>query len=969
MQDNPFELLGEYDLRHLPEHLERADLAADLHHLLGIETSGVRNAWWEVKEARIGAAEYTADVRRAWELAAMSDDGIGLECRYAVILSTLNSLAGNIPPVMLGALVEHGLWSINRAVAYARRYPVDERRTEAMVRLLPALGEKDRQSLVLESLSSIRAVHDQRARAKGLEMLVSATPDPRPRELFDVLFENLETAKTPDDLRQAGAAVLRSAGHLPVGEMRRAMEIFKRVDGTVPLALKLKLPEPERSVSIRVAVQQARRHFNTTKEPGLLALTVAAVGPYLAAPEHQPLAAEAFAAVVNVRDVEIREVYLADLVPWLTGGDLELATDRIVNALRSAETWGDVQTQALLRLVEGAPEQLTPTVLTVFSEISDRVRRADVMCDVICRIGATRSGSLVSAVLSELRSSNSSTWTADTVEKIAAAMTGEQAMAALEVLRDRCKGVDRIRALAAIAPVLAPEIRISAVEEAMRLLPAVINAADRNLALERLVPLLGKDQLLTALSLSERIQDSREWVVMLSRLGRYLEENDRRSLWRFVMGLTEGLEHEYLRIEFLRLAEEGLPPDIENDALAVARAFEQPAARAQAMATLAILAGPPRNESLIREAVTQMTGIADSAIRLRNMVRLIGAAPEGIRAGLVTTVLRDIDVLQSLEHKAPLFVQISRYLPPENVEQWLVREIQKPQPYGRGRRVLETLAPCMPANVVRWLLLWMRKPDMDWERWFEAYGAMPKPEIHASFSSDETDEFAGYQALVRRLAQLGHLDEAWGIATEQREDTRRAAVTCALADLLPPDLLRSAFEFAMRLPPESYPSLQISGKSRSWDEIGVSSTSGANARDFVTCGFCGAMATVNFDAAFEAAKSIRDPEWSAEALIDVTFHAPTHSRLELWLKAFQISAYENQVTRARLLDRLVEMSHLFSASDSAALVRNVLQSECGRGRTQLVATLCRLAPVLAKAENGASTYAFRSIRETVQWWP
>jgi hypothetical protein len=129
------------------------------------------------------------------------------------------------------------------------------------------------------------------------------------------------------------------------------------------------------------------------------------------------------------------------------------------------------------------------------------------------------------------------------------------------------------------------------------------------------------------------------------------------------------------------------------------------------------------------------------------------------------------------------------------------------------------------------------------------------------------------------------------------------------------------------------------------------------------------MATVNFDAAFEAAKSIRDPEWSAEALIDVAFHAPTHSRLELWLKAFQISAYENQVTRARLLDRLVEMSHFFSASDSAALVRNVLQSECGRGRTQLVATLCRLAPVLAKAENGASTYAFRSIRETVRWWP
>jgi hypothetical protein len=57
-----------------------------------------------------------------------------------------------------------------------------------------------------------------------------------------------------------------------------------------------------------------------------------------------------------------------------------------------------------------------------------------------------------------------------------------------------------------------------------------------------------------------------------------------------VIGLTEGLDREYLRILFLRRAAPSLGSDIRKDAEVMAFALEQPAARAHALTTLAGLA-------------------------------------------------------------------------------------------------------------------------------------------------------------------------------------------------------------------------------------------------------------------------------------------------------------------------------------------------------------------------------------------
>jgi hypothetical protein len=128
-EDNPIAHLTEYELRHLAAHLEAPGRADDLHHLLRLEwvrtedvphiRQGLRgwldrllgrrrfrterhctNAWYAAKEAVGDTAGYLADVQRAWRLANQSaeSEAIVLQCRYALITASVNSLATNLPP-------------------------------------------------------------------------------------------------------------------------------------------------------------------------------------------------------------------------------------------------------------------------------------------------------------------------------------------------------------------------------------------------------------------------------------------------------------------------------------------------------------------------------------------------------------------------------------------------------------------------------------------------------------------------------------------------------------------------------------------------------------------------------------------------------------------------------------------------------------------------------------------------------
>ncbi|WP_230968227.1 hypothetical protein [Nostoc sp. WHI] len=48
---------------------------------------------------------------------------VGLQCRYALITTSLNSLAGNLPVELLVALVKNNVWTAEQGLPYALQNP------------------------------------------------------------------------------------------------------------------------------------------------------------------------------------------------------------------------------------------------------------------------------------------------------------------------------------------------------------------------------------------------------------------------------------------------------------------------------------------------------------------------------------------------------------------------------------------------------------------------------------------------------------------------------------------------------------------------------------------------------------------------------------------------------------------------------------------------------------------------------
>ena len=126
-----------YGLCHLAQHLVKGDRVEDLHMLLSLEKDG-KNAWFKVKDDEGDTAGFLADVELAWSQADKEFDlehrgrSLGLQCRYALIKASINSLA-EIPKELLVALVKYEHWKPTKALTYACQIPSQQKRFESLI--------------------------------------------------------------------------------------------------------------------------------------------------------------------------------------------------------------------------------------------------------------------------------------------------------------------------------------------------------------------------------------------------------------------------------------------------------------------------------------------------------------------------------------------------------------------------------------------------------------------------------------------------------------------------------------------------------------------------------------------------------------------------------------------------------------------------------------------------------------------
>jgi hypothetical protein len=157
LKENPYAQFTRYELRNLLAHLEDAGRGHETHSVLlresKIERSNRKRNWidrirgkqdlqpetycsnaWYAAHEDIGETEsYLADVSRCWRLAeqesaatAVAEERIAtvaFEVRYALITSSVNNLAKNIPPHLLARVIQQGLITTSQGLTYARQIP------------------------------------------------------------------------------------------------------------------------------------------------------------------------------------------------------------------------------------------------------------------------------------------------------------------------------------------------------------------------------------------------------------------------------------------------------------------------------------------------------------------------------------------------------------------------------------------------------------------------------------------------------------------------------------------------------------------------------------------------------------------------------------------------------------------------------------------------------------------------------
>ncbi|MFW9264322.1 NB-ARC domain-containing protein, partial [Nostoc sp. CALU 546] len=171
-----------YIHQYLVWHLEKAGQLEEIHKLLREESATGSNGWYEVREQLAQTGGYITDISRAWELAEANraESTLGLQCRYALITASMNSLAANLPANLLVALVKNKMWTPEQGLAYALQKPEPREKIDSLRELVNYLPPNLQELALQKALVATRAIQDEYFRASALSALADKLPEVLP---------------------------------------------------------------------------------------------------------------------------------------------------------------------------------------------------------------------------------------------------------------------------------------------------------------------------------------------------------------------------------------------------------------------------------------------------------------------------------------------------------------------------------------------------------------------------------------------------------------------------------------------------------------------------------------------------------------------------------------------------------------------------------------------------------------------
>jgi len=644
-------------------HMEQAGEVEAIHALLREETEEGRNGWYEARERLGQTVGFLADVARAWRLAEdqfatrHSPSAIGLQCRYALITASLNSLAKNIPPALLAALVEKEVWTPAQGLAYARQVPDTEQRARALVGLAPHLTE----GLLEEALAAAREIQDEDDRAWALAGLAPHLPESMLREALaatrdirdgndrawalvkmipylseELLLEALAAAREIEDEYWRAKAAAGLAHHLPDELREKALneswaavwgiKVLQRRDGALAL-LSLCLAElgySQEALSVVRAIESASER----------AEALGALAPYLPGKLSEAALGEALDAVEMIEYEWMRASTLEELAPRLTKPLLHkaLAIARKLSTRDTFSVFGNPCGSALAALaphLAKTSHALPQKALAMAREIESKKGRADALIALAPYLSETEREGVLLKALAAAREIEDKQWRANALIALALQLAGTKL--ALPLLREALAAAQdlpeqeeiyspRANALACLAPHL-PE---SLLEEALAAVREIKNMWARVKAFAVLIPYTAGVShtllLREALAAAREINDESWCSDALTELTSCLAKAYPEEALEVAREIPRSIDR---AIALARLTPH-LPKPLLREVLVAIREIENNDNRTVALAGLS----PYLPTRLLREALTIAQEIRDADDRVRALTALAHYLPK-----------------------------------------------------------------------------------------------------------------------------------------------------------------------------------------------------------------------------------------------------------------------------------------------------------------------------------------------------
>ncbi|MDY7003748.1 MAG: NB-ARC domain-containing protein [Cyanobacteriota bacterium] len=654
-----------YIHQHLVWHLEKAGKIEEVHGLLAEESKSGCNGWYETCEHLGKTGIFINDVTRGWELAEVdSNEGklsqvVSLQCRYALITASINSLAAELPVDLLVPLMH----SPEEALAYALEKPDLRDKVYYLAKLVDYLPENLKNQALSEALAAARKIRKERDRTPALIVLADKLT---PEILPEAMATALKLRHTGEEYRTQVLVAFadKLIPQLLPETLNAALEISNSTNRIQLIDALTERLTPELLPEVLATVRQIRNEHHRARGIAPLAERL---------PEILP---ELLAIATQIESEQRRSEALAELSDKLTPEllpELLAAARQIQSDMYRAKTFA--------ALSDKLTPELLSELLAAARQIQSDIHRAKALGALANRLPEILAEALAAArqIQDELSRAQALGALADKFPEI----LPEALAAARQIQFDKYRGNHgdqyRIGLLNALAKKLTPEV----LPEALAFAREINSARYRAEAMRYLAKKLTPEVLPEALAFAREIQDNRFHFLALYNILLYVLPNKLTpEVLPEALAAAQQIQDEGLRAHALGYSlGDKLTPEILPEALDIARQIQSEEDRGR---VLSYLAG--KLPEILPEALDIARHIQDGYKR----AQVIKTLADKLTPELLPEALDIARQIQSEEYRGEALQALVDKLTPELLLEALAaaQQIQNEEYRGRYLRAL-----------------------------------------------------------------------------------------------------------------------------------------------------------------------------------------------------------------------------------------------------------------------------------------